>query len=491
MPKTSVPPKRLRDKLKQHFGFGTFRPGQAQAVNSALAGRNVVVVMPTGSGKTLCFQLPALELDGMTVVVSPLISLMKDQTDRLRERGIRVAEFNSSIPLAQQREAEASLAAGECEFVYTTPERIADPEFRSLLKRQPIDLFVVDEAHCVSHWGHDFRPEFLVLGEAIRDLGSPPVCALTASATPDVVDEIRQQLHIPDADVVHTGFFRPNLHLGVWQAQGDREKRNVMLQLVSSYSGSGIVYVATVKAVEDLTGLLEAAGHSVAGYHGRMPARRRHECQDRFMSGEIKTMVATNAFGLGIDKPDIRYVIHYHMPGSLEAFYQEFGRAGRDGEPAVGTLIYDSQDRQLQRYFQGGRYPDASDLVNAYHVLQRLHQHSEPPTLAEIEAISPLSKSRMKVCLALFSNRRIVRSEPGRRYRLAQADLTQTQLVRAGQSYRERQELDQLKLQRIVDYAEQRSCRWRMLLDYFGSEERSGELCGQCDRCDLKAKAAG
>jgi ATP-dependent DNA helicase RecQ len=481
----------LRDRLRDHFGFRKFRPGQAEAVDSALAGRDTLVVMPTGSGKSLCFQLTHLALEGITVVVSPLISLMKDQVDNLLENGVWAVGMNSTLTPPEQLAAEKDIAQGRASIAYTTPERLADPRFRELLKARKVALFVVDEAHCVSQWGHDFRPDYLALREAIDELGGPPVMALTATATPDVIEDILAQLRMPDAEVVHTGFYRANLDLNVVPARGEGEKRLLLLEHLQKTDGTGIIYSATTRAVEELTAFLKSAQVEADGYHGRLSARRRAEAQDRFMADEFKALVATNAFGLGIDKPDIRFVLHYHLPGTTEAFYQEFGRAGRDGDRACSSLLYDPQDRKLLRFFQTKSYPDGDDLSNAHHTLKLLHNRPQPPTLPEILAISPLSVGRMKVCISLFTARGIVRYETGGRYRLVRPDLTRDELARTGQSYRDRQERDLRKHQEMVGYAEGYGCRWQRLLGYFGGEGLPGERCGHCDRCRKRARQAG
>jgi ATP-dependent DNA helicase RecQ len=282
--------RQLRAKLQQHFGFRKFRPGQARAVESALAGQDTIVIMPTGSGKSLCFQLPALELDGVTVVVSPLISLMKDQVDQLMEKGIAAVLINSSLSADDRRAAEEAVSKGSTDFLYTTPEQIASPEFRRLLKQQLTDLFVVDEAHCISQWGHGFRPEFLALGEAIADLGKPPVLALTATASEDTLDDIRAFLRIPDAEVIHTGFYRPNLRLEVSNVHSAADKQSAIEHAIST-PGMGIVYTSTVKSAEEVFESLGGTRRSIGLYHGRLAARRRTEMQDAFMGGKLKAII--------------------------------------------------------------------------------------------------------------------------------------------------------------------------------------------------------
>ncbi len=476
--------KQLREKLRQHFGFQKFRPGQAVAVHLAMEGIDTLIVMPTGSGKSLCFQLPGLEREGLTLVVSPLIALMKDQADSLRELGISVATVNSTLSDEQYEEAMVAIRKGMLDFVYTTPEQLSDADFRAALRQQPVGLFVIDEAHCVSQWGHDFRPDYLLLRDGISHLGHPPVMALTATATPEVTDDILNLLQIPEATVIHTGFYRPNLHLSVQHQEGEEAKLRWLLPFLYRVEGTGIIYTTTVKAVTELTEILSEKGLSVESYHGRLNSKVRAETQNRFLDNQFKALIATNAFGMGIDKPDIRFVIHYHIPGRIESFYQEFGRGGRDGELAQGILLYDPEDAKLQRFFQTKRYPNDSDLVNAHHALKRFSDKNEAPTFQELRAISPLSKSRLKVCLALFVNWEIVTCEDNGGYRLLNPDIARESLTHLSRNYRNREEQERERHQQMLNYAESYECRWKRLLRYFEEEnEIEEDRCGHCDNC--------
>ncbi len=342
---------RLTAALDEHFGFEEFRPGQRPVIDAILEGRHAVAVMPTGAGKSLCYQLPALCLEGCAIVVSPLISLMKDQVDALRERGIAAAYVNSSMGPWEQRAALEAAANGELKLLYLAPERFRFEGARAAIKRIPLSLFVVDEAHCISKWGHDFRPDYMLLGDVIRDLQAPRVAAFTATATPRVRQDIIDRLGVPDPFVTVSGFLRENLHLSVVPVRRMKEKDAHLVALLRDTDGSAVVYCATRKKCEAVGATLARHRIEAAIYHAGLDDGTRQAVQDAYRLDQVKVVVATNAFGMGIDKADVRAVIDDEIPGSLEAYYQEVGRAGRDGDWSRCVLLFTYADTRIHEFF--------------------------------------------------------------------------------------------------------------------------------------------
>ncbi len=365
-----------QELMERVFGFREFRPGQEAILEAIFSGEEVLVVMPTGGGKSLCYQLPALLLPGVTLVISPLIALMKDQVDSLRVFEVPAISVNSLMSIGEQEEALRKIAEGSYKLIYASPERLRNTPFLRALKRNALSLVAVDEAHCISVWGHDFRPDYLKIGQALDWLGRPQTIALTATATDRVREDILSQLKLRAPKCFITGFDRKNLFFEVIQVKRSKEKVSYLAERLEGLRGGAIIYAGTRKAVESIVRSLDQAGTEALGYHAGLEEEERSRIQEAFMEGQANIVVATNAFGMGIDRSDIRLIMHYHFPGSIEAYYQECGRAGRDGAPSTCLLLFSPSDRRLQEFFIEMNYPDREVILSVY---QALLQRPEDP----------------------------------------------------------------------------------------------------------------
>jgi ATP-dependent DNA helicase RecQ len=405
-----------RAALRARFGFPDFRPGQERAVASVLEQRDTLVVLPTGGGKSVCYQIPAIVLPGLTVVISPLISLMKDQVDALTSRGIPATFVNSTLSSGEVSERMTRVTRGEIKLLYLAPERFDVGTAADRLRNVGVSLLAIDEAHCISEWGHDFRPSYLRIAQVREKLGWPQVVALTATATPHVRQDIARQLRLENPETIITGFDRQNLHYNVIPTRNDADKLASIRALLDDHQGTAIVYAATRRAVVDIANALRDRGVDAEAYHAGLDDQQRHRVQDQFMSGAIRVIVATNAFGMGIDKPDVRMVVHYSMPGTLEAYYQEAGRAGRDGKHSDIYLLHAFPDRFTHEFFIKGAYPERQLVEKVYERARALADRSGAVSLepAAIAASLPgkVSDREVESALRLLIQAGAIRTEP-------------------------------------------------------------------------------
>ena len=480
----------VQEALRTYFGFDALRPGQDEVVQAILSGRDAMGIMPTGGGKSLCYQLPALCRPGLTVVVSPLIALMKDQVDALQARGIPAAAVNSSLGAEEYRQVMQALRYGELKVLYVAPERFAQEGFMNLLRGMQIALLAVDEAHCLSQWGHDFRPDYLRLGRVREALGYPQTVALTATATAHVREDILGTLQLREPAVIISGFARDNLDFAITHCEGRKAKFERIHKLVARWK-TGIVYCSTRKNVMLVFEELASQHVNAVAYHAGMTDEEREFSQDAFVSGRADVVVATNAFGMGIDRSDVRFVAHFEIPGSVEAYYQEAGRAGRDGEPAACELLFNHADLKTQEFFFEGSNPPIS-LIRALYSFLRFecdpttHElHITVDSMAERmgKDVNPMAVGTALSCLihAGAIQRFDVPGQLTKGTRLLHPELNFECLEIDRVSLEEKARRDHLKIESMTRFAYSSGCRQQWILDYFG--EANAAPCGHCDMC--------
>ena len=476
--------------LNNYFGLTDFRKGQKDIIDHILSRKDVMVIMPTGGGKSLCYQLPALFFEGVTLIVSPLISLMQDQVDALQKRKIPATFINSTLSTSEYKKRIYDLSEAQYKLIYVAPERLRSTSFLKALERVKVSFFAIDEAHCISQWGHDFRPDYMALGRAAEQLGRPPIGAFTATATPEVQDDIATQLGLRDFRKFVTGFARPNLQLSVRPVSSRTEKLNCISRLIETHK-TGIIYCATRKRVEEIATRLHDWDIAHVAYHGGMSDEERKRAQEQFMACQADVAVATNAFGMGIDRADIRFVVHFEMPGTLEAYYQEAGRAGRDNQPAVCELLFNYQDKRVQEFFIEGSNPSRQIILDLYRVLRQLADQNHT-VLLSIEKLSEHLGGRktngmaVSSALALLARTGIIErfDVPGQRIRgtrLLQPGLLAEDLPLDTDTLARKEHQARTKLESIIHFAYSFSCRQQWILRYFGESET--EPCGACDVC--------
>lgn len=471
--------------LKKYFGFNSFRDRQEQIINHILSGNHSLIIMPTGSGKSLTYQIPALIFKDLTIVISPLIALMKDQVDVLLKRNIDAAFVNSSLNKKEREKRYKNIESGKYKILYVTPERFRKKEFIEVMKNRKISLLAVDEAHCISEWGHDFRPDYTRLAEFRKLMKNPTTVALTATATPKVQNDIIKQLGLAakKVKIFHQGIDRPNLFLEVKSLWGEQNKLSLIKKILKENEGNGIIYFVLIKDLKSMSELLIRSKINHLLYHGDLENTQRRMVQEKFMRGENQLVLATNAFGMGIDKENIRFVIHAQIPGSVEAYYQEIGRAGRDGKNSICSLFYDEQDLNIQMEFIKWNNPAAGFYDRLYRLLQTDIQRANAEGIDFLKEQMTFKNSRdyrLETALGIFDRWGVTEGAIESKNLSIISDIP-SKLI--DQDYLDiKLKSEQMKLYNMMQYAKLKSCRKAFIHDYFGIEHR--EVCHVCD-CDL------